>query len=237
MEEIRFIESLKVIGGEFANIELHQERIDITSKAFGISKRLNLRDLVAQCEFQALINERNILTQKCRIVYSNNSYSVDISDYKPRKIDSLKLVFDNDIDYSFKFEDRKRIEKLYNQSKKCSDIKSESSDISKECSDIKSECSDISKECSDILIVKNGLITDTSYSNIVLFDGKDYFTPNSYLLNGTMRQYLLRKGVIKEKLIGVKDLKLYQNLFIINALNSIEDKISISINNIIPLEN
>ena len=213
MEDIKFIESLKLIDGELQNIELHQQRIDITSKAFGISKRLDLRDLV-------LINENNKLTQKCRIVYSNNSYSVDISDYKPRKIESLKLVFDNDIDYSFKFEDRKRLEQLYNQRG--------------ECSDISGEFSVIRAECSDILIVKNGLITDTSYSNVVLFDGKDYFTPSSYLLNGTMRQYLLRKGAIKEKLIGVKDLKQYTNLFIINALNSIEDKILISIKNIIP---
>jgi len=104
---------------------------------------------------------------KSRILYSEDEYSMDISKYIKRDISSLKLVCDNDIDYGFKYENRECLDQLF--------MKREG--------------------CSDILIIKNGLITDTSFSNIVLFDGLDYFTPKTYLLNGIMRQNLLERKI------------------------------------------
>ena len=50
--------------------------------------------------------------------------------------------------------------------------------------------------------VKNGRLTDTSYSNIALFDGNRWVTPAHPLLKGTMRQSLIDKGLLKEK--GIK---------------------------------
>lgn len=198
MEEIRFIESLKVIGGEFANIELHQKRINLTSNIFSIIRKLNLKDINIPKS-----NTNSI--QKCRIIYSNNDSLISFSDYSRKKIESLKLVFNDSIDYGFKFKDRERINELY----------------------------DKRVDCSDIIIVKNGLITDTSFTNLVFFDGKDYYTPSSFLLNGTMRQKLLIDKKIKEKKIGYNDIKDYKTVFLINCMNSIEDNLSISIENIL----
>lgn len=198
MEEIKFIESLKVFESEFANIELHQERINLTLNMFSISRRLNLKDINIPKS-----NTNSI--QKCRIIYSNNDSIISFSDYRPKKIESLKLVFDDSIDYCFKFENRERINQLYN----------------------------MREGCSDIIIVKNGLITDTSFTNLVFFDGKDYYTPSSFLLNGTMRQKLLIDKKIKEKKIGYNDIKDYKTVFLINCMNSIEDNLSISIENIL----
>ncbi|MDD4529423.1 MAG: aminotransferase class IV, partial [Bacteroidales bacterium] len=146
----------------------------------------------------------NDLVQKCRILYSNDDLIISFSEYKQRKIESLKLVFDDSIDYSFKFEDRQRLKQLY----------------------------DKREDCSDIIIVKNGLLTDTSFSNIILFDGENYFTPNSFLLNGTMRQKLLSDKRIIEKEIKYDELSNYNRIILINALNSIEDNLSIKIENI-----
>ena len=63
-------------------------------------------------------------------------------------------------DYSFKFSNRKAIDDLLK----------------------------FRNGCDDILIVRNGLITDTSYSNVVFRKDNMYFTPNFPLLNGTKRQ-------------------------------------------------
>lgn len=197
MNSIRFIESLKVVGGEFMNIELHQQRIDISSKIFSINKKIVLKDI-------NIPKSNNDLVQKCRILYSNDDLIISFSEYKQRKIESLKLVFDDSIDYSFKFEDRQRLNQLY----------------------------DKREDCSDIIIVKNGHLTDTSFSNIILFDGENYFTPNSFLLNGTMRQKLLSDKRIIEKEIKYDELSNYNRIILINALNSIEDNLSIKIENI-----
>lgn len=197
MNSIRFIESLKVVGGEFMNIELHQQRIDISSKIFSINKKIVLK-------YINIPKSNNDLVQKCRILYSNDDLIISFSEYKQRKIESLKLVFDDSIDYSFKFEDRQPLKQLY----------------------------DKREDCSDIIIVKNGLLTDTSFSNIILFDGENYFTPNSFLLNGTMRQKLLSDKRIIEKEIKYDELSNYNRIILINALNSIEDNLSIKIENI-----
>lgn len=197
MNSIRFIESLKVVGGEFMNIELHQQRIDISSKIFSINKKIVLKDI-------NIPKSNNDLVQKCRILYSNDDLIISFSEYKQRKIESLKLVFDDSIDYSFKFEDRQQLNQLY----------------------------DKREDCSDIIIVKNGHLTDTSFSNIILFDGENYFTPNSFLLNGTMRQKLLSDKRIIEKEIKYDEISNYNRIILINALNSIEDNLSIKIENI-----
>ena len=62
----------------------------------------------------------------------------------------------------------------------------------------------IRQDKDDILIVKNGLLTDTSIANIALYDGNDWYTPLHPLLKGTKRAELLDKGVLKEKEIKIK---------------------------------
>jgi len=77
---------------------------------------------------------------KCRIVYSNDIQEITYTPYQPKSIKSLKLVEDNTIDYHCKYLDRNHINELYTQR----------------------------GNCDDIIIVKNGMLTDSSYSNIAL---------------------------------------------------------------------
>lgn len=198
MSNPKFIESLKLVGERFSNIELHQQRIDLTSKMFSINSKIDLKDI-------SIPNFNDDLVRKCRIIYSKDDFSISFTEYKQRKIESLKVVFDDTIDYGYKFENRDRLNSLFEDR----------------------------GDCSDIIIVKNGCLTDTSFSNIVLFDGDKYFTPSSFLLNGTMRQKLLMDNIIFEKEIKLEDIKRFKKLFFINALNSLEDNLSVSIENII----
>ena len=69
-----------------------------------------------------------------------------------------------------------------------------------------------------MLLVRNGMITDTSYSNIVFRREGEWITPSFCLLKGTMRQYLLDNGKIREEQIAVKDLPRFEKFKLINAM-------------------
>jgi 4-amino-4-deoxychorismate lyase len=82
----------------------------------------------------------------------------------------------------------------------------------------------------EVIIIKNGCVTDTSYTNICFFDGKEWLTPDTPLLQGTMRRYLLDKGVIREVRIRRKDIQYFKKVSLINAMMELGEII-------IPIEN
>lgn len=144
-------------------------------------------------------------TVKCRVLYADEILAVEFHAYQAKQIRSLQIVEDNDIIYNYKFADRSALNILLE--------KREGAD--------------------EIIIVKNGKLTDSSYSNIVFetHDGQ-LFTPKSYLLNGTKRQLLLQQGIILEKDISVTDLHQFEKIYFINAMLDLEDNISVNIDNI-----
>ncbi|WP_108822734.1 aminotransferase class IV [Dysgonomonas sp. Marseille-P4361] len=138
---------------------------------------------------------------KCRIVYSYSYVKTEYEPYHYPQLNSLKLVEGGDIDYSFKFADRSVLQTLL----------------------LKKE------DCSEILIIKDGHITDTSFSNVVLEDRTGLYTPSTYLLGGTKRKQLLDKGIVKEKKIRVEDIHDYSKLYLINAMIDLEDTVCVDI--------
>ncbi len=131
---------------------------------------------------------------KCRILYAENIESVEISPYAPRNIHSVKLVENNEIEYRFKSEDRSAFELMKDS---------------------------VTEE--EIIVVKKGQITDTSYSNLVFSDGENWITPTSFLLNGTMRQSLLKSGKIIEEEVNPKDLNRFVSFKLINAMLDLDE--------------
>jgi len=131
---------------------------------------------------------------KCRVVYDHCVHKIEFSHYKIRPVKTLQMVHADNIHYSFKFTDRLLFEQLKSKT-----------------------------NADDILIIKKGLITDTSFSNIVFFDGNKWVTPDSPLLNGTKRQELLAKGIIYEKRIRPADLKKFSKARLINTMIDMED--------------
>ncbi|MBC6399615.1 MAG: aminotransferase class IV [Ekhidna sp.] len=125
---------------------------------------------------------------KVRVVYDAD-YDIEVSAYHPKKITSLKVIESGHFDYSYKFENRSHINELLNQSK-----------------------------ADDIIISIDGQVTDSSYSNLVFWDGRDWFTPDTPLLNGVKRQQLLKEKRIKEASISVNDLQTFQKVSLINAM-------------------
>jgi len=142
---------------------------------------------------------------KLRIVYSSEIEKIEFLPYKIKNINKLKLIRDDYLEYNFKFADRKA---LTNHLQNANDA-------------------------DEIIIIKNGLVTDTSYSNLIFFEGKKWVTPSSYLLNGTKRQLLLSTGKIREGVIKEEDIKKYICLKMINAMIDFDESPPIDIKNII----
>ena len=72
--------------------------------------------------------------------------------------------------------------------------------------------------CDDIIIVKHGLLTDTSFTNLAIFDGKHWVTPRHPLLPGTKRAALLDKGMIQKADITLEDLRNANKVSLFNAM-------------------
>ena len=128
---------------------------------------------------------------KARVVYGKNG--IEETDYTPyllRRIQSLALVRCDTADYTYKSARRETLNRLFSER----------------------------GTCDDILIVKHGLLTDTSIANIALFDGTHWYTPRQPLLKGTKRAFLLDEGILMEKELRCEDLPAFSTIRLFNAM-------------------
>jgi 4-amino-4-deoxychorismate lyase len=78
------------------------------------------------------------------------------------------------------------------------------------------------KTSDDAIFVVNGSLTDASYSNLALFDGKEWFTPKKSLLKGIKREYFFSTNQIKIKDIKLSEINQYSQIAFINAMRDFE---------------
>lgn len=136
---------------------------------------------------------------RCRIVYEKEIETLEYIPYQIKELKSFKLI-ESAIEYSLKYEDRDGINSLLEQR----------------------------EGCDEIIIVKDGLITDTSIANLCFFDGKSWLTPKTPLLEGTTRRRYLDQGKIITADIYARDIAKYSKIATMNAMvdfNVIEDAI------------
>lgn len=127
---------------------------------------------------------------KCRVEYAEGIRKVEYAPYHIRPVYSLKLVSVDKIEYPYKSADRCLLNDLF-------------------------ACKEA---CDDILIIRHGLLTDTSICNLALWNGQDWVTPADPLLPGTMRAALLDKGLIISGSIRSEDLPAYSRIRLFNAM-------------------
>lgn len=135
---------------------------------------------------------------RCRIVYGREIESVEYFAYQPRQVCRLRLLACDTIEYRYKQADRSLLDQLYA----------------------------LRGEADDVLIVRDGLITDTSIANVALWDGRRWDTPARPLLAGTHRQRLLDQGIIQERDIRVADLPAYRKICLFNAMLDFEEVVT-----------
>ncbi|MDP2338628.1 MAG: aminotransferase class IV family protein [Bacteroidota bacterium] len=142
---------------------------------------------------------------KVRILYGRFIEKIEIEPYTFRTIQSLKVVHHESIDYHLKYTDRHILQELFAQR----------------------------GNCDDIIILKNGLVSDSFAANLLFFDGEKWFTPTVPLLKGTKRQLLLDRGIISEKDIREEDIRSYQKIGLINAMIDMDEMPVINIDRIV----
>lgn len=129
-------------------------------------------------------------TFKCRLVFDDSIKQFEFVGYQIRTIRTLQIVESNAKTYHYKIEDRTAINDAFA----------------------------LRGDCDDVLLVRNGLLTDTSYANIALFDGYKWFTPKIPLVYGVNRAQLLEEGLIHEKQIKLSELQNYTRIRLFNAM-------------------
>ncbi len=190
------VETIKIQNGCFVNVGLHQRRMNHARKV--VLGTLKPYDLIG---FLQHLQVPNVGLFKCRLIYSHEILDIQINPYEVRKIAALQLVYDDNVEYSFKMLDRLLLDELFQQ---------------KGISD-------------EILVVKHGMITDAYYYNVVFQKDDLYYTPANPLLKGVQREVLLKNREISRKMIKDKDIYKYDFIHLINAMTPLHEiKISTS---------
>lgn len=142
-------------------------------------------------DMQEVINVTNNGTFRVKVIYDElgNFIETQIFEYKKREIKTLKLI-NSEINYDKKFLNRKPLDDIFA----------------------------MREDCDDVLIVKNGLITDTTIANIAIYSKERWITPQKPLLRGTVRERLIEKKFLKEQDIKTDDLLKAEKIALMNAM-------------------
>jgi len=192
-------ETIRFEKGAFNHAGYHYNRMkQSVNNCLGESLKFNPEHVLEQA--QQTMKHNNTL-YKFRLLYNARDYQWEFVSYKLPAINTLRLFFDNNINYDCKFSNRIHLSRLYQQK----------------------------STADDVLIVKNGEITDTSFANVVFFNGRRWLTPKHPLLKGTQRAFLLEKGLIKEAIIKPEEVSKFKNNRIINAMIRFEDAVEVQV--------
>ena len=134
---------------------------------------------------------------KLKVLYGEKEREIHFEQYTFKIINTIRLVHTINLEYSLKLRQRGKLNELF--AKK--------------------------GNCDDVIIVRNGLITDSSYANLIFFDGSEWITPKVPLLEGTCRARLLASGKIKTGNIGIKELSAFKGFKLINAMRGMNQKL------------
>jgi 4-amino-4-deoxychorismate lyase len=141
---------------------------------------------------------------RCNVYYGPDIQRVIFKKYLRREIRSLVMLSLPAIDYHLKYANRSLLDSLLAYR----------------------------GEADEIVIVKDGLITDTSMSNLVFYDGQGWFTPAKPLLNGTCRQRLIEEGRVVEQDLRPGDLHRFIGCKLINAMRDLCEQAMIPVSDI-----
>ncbi|MGF1480444.1 MAG: aminotransferase class IV [Cyanophyceae cyanobacterium] len=185
----QLFESIKVYRHEIYNLPYHEDRVNRSrAELWKIEEPVNWQQ---QLTIPAHLGEG---LYKCRVTYGPEIQRVEFLSYRATPIRSLKIVCDDMIAYTHKYQDRQALLSLREQR----------------------------GNCDDILIVKNHWVTDTSYCNVACWSGEKWYTPAKPLLAGTQRASLIAQEIVHEEDIRIQDLNKFKKLKLINALLDFE---------------
>ena len=139
----RLLETIKILDGEICNIAYHNRRLNQSRRVlFDADDTIDLKDYID------IPLDKSHGVYKCRVLYSEEVEQVEFHEYHLKPIRSIKLVSNDTIDYTYKYEDRSELNSMY----------------------------ELRGEADDILIVRQGLVTDSFYCNVAFKTGPVSYT-------------------------------------------------------------
>ncbi len=200
----RLLETIRYENGRFHNLRYHRQRMNHARKMlFHLTDEIDLNKTLQKAAKQQFPDGSSGLF-KCRVVYDSRILKIRFSPYVLPQIRSLQLVKSDSIDYTFKYENRSSLNRLFA----------------------------LRGDADDIVIVKNGFVTDTSFCNVLFFNGKHWLTPEQPLLRGTRRAALLEQEQVETAVIRADDLHHFTQVRLINAMIRFIDRMDIPIEKI-----
>ncbi len=131
---------------------------------------------------------------RCRVSYAKNIEKVEFFAYEYKHPKIIQLHENQTFSYGFKYENRCKF-----------------SDLLK-----------VYPMADDVIITQNNCLTDATYANVAFYDGSQWFTPNTYLLAGTKRSYMIDNQILTELKITFSDVIKFQKIALINAMRGLE---------------
>ncbi|WGE78420.1 aminotransferase class IV family protein [Actinobacillus equuli] len=184
MYRFPLFETIAIIDGEPQNLAYHQQRFESAIKLY-----FNAQPQWQLAEVICVPDEFQQGSVRCRIDYNASEFEQQFFLYTPRKINSFQCVYTEDLDYRFKYSDRKRLDSLK------------------------------TLQADEVIIINNGKVSDCTIGNLLFLKQGQWFSSQDYLLKGTQLSKLLEAGMVQLVQITSQDLPQYEQVMMVNALN------------------
>ncbi|WP_150539128.1 aminotransferase class IV family protein [Actinobacillus vicugnae] len=184
MCQFPLFETISVIDGKAQNLAYHQQRFEQAMQTYFHSQaQWQLADVIqVPTDFQQGL-------VRCRIDYNASEFQLQFFHYTPRTINRFKCVYTENLDYRFKYSDRKRLDSLKNL------------------------------QSDEVIIINNGKVSDCTIGNLLFAKQWQWFSSQDYLLKGTQLTKLIEIGLVQLVEITPQDLASYDQIMMVNALN------------------
>lgn len=187
MYQFPLFETISIRYGEVQNIKFHQERFNFACQTyFQVSPFLTLSEIIQPSE------ETKQGLYRCRLVYNRSEFQLHFYPYQAKTINQFKLVYTNNLDYRFKYTDRRFFQGIK------------------------------LTENEEAIIINNGKVSDCTIGNLLFSQEGRWYSPKDYLLKGTQLSRLLEEEQVELIDITPKDLPYFEQVMYINALNPFE---------------
>lgn len=201
MCQFPLFETLCIIDGDVQNIEYHQKRVEQSCLLYFYEKvSFNLSEILS------VPDEFKTGKVRCRIDYNPTKFTIAFFHYHRKKIENYLVVDVENLDYQFKYADRKRLDNLKNS------------------------------QYDEVIVINNGFVSDCTIGNLLFLKAGKWYSPKHYLLKGTQLSFLLAQQKVELVEIKKNDVKSYEKVMLINAMNPFDELRAIPISQISGIE-
>lgn len=189
MSRFPLFETIAIVNGKPQNLAYHQQRFEHAIKVFF--------QATPQWQLAELINVPpafQLGVVRCRIDYNATDFQQQFFHYAIRHISSFQCVYTEELDYRFKYSDRKRLDLLKNW------------------------------QSDEVIIINDGKVSDCTIGNLLFAKQGQWFSSQDYLLKGTQLTKLIAEGIVQLVQITQQDLHKYEQIMMVNALNPFDLK-------------